>query len=213
MVPLCPPAQTSIAAPTSRGEEPSVAATDAHHPTMGRDGGPQCPQVKHARPPSDPSSKDRRRPAPAPPLPAPPRPSPAPAAPDRPAIAAGRHRIRQRHQRRDAQHEGRLAHRLRLADRILAVRAVPERHVEHRRPVRTGRDLVGAGRMGRQPALAVPDQFLGGQPARALHIGALDLADVQRRVQAGPGVMQMSARRMRFSPVSVSITTSVTAAP
>ena len=44
--------------------------------------------------------------------------------------------------------------------------------------------------MGAQRALGIPDQLLGGQPARALNISALDLADIQSRIQAGPGVMQ-----------------------
>ena len=36
----------------------------------------------------------------------------------------------------------------------------------------------------------VPDQLLHGQPARALHVAALDLAEVDRRVQAGADVVQ-----------------------
>ena len=44
--------------------------------------------------------------------------------------------------------------------------------------------------MGAQGATLVPDQFLGREPARALHVAALDLADVERGVQRGPGVMQ-----------------------
>jgi hypothetical protein len=67
--------------------------------------------------------------------------------------------------------------------------------------------------MGAQPPLVVPDQFLGRQPARALHIGPLDLPDIQRRVQAGAGVMQDIGAQDAVFPVSVSITTSVTAAP
>ena len=37
--------------------------------------------------------------------------------------------------------------------------------------------------MGAQAAFVVPDQFLCGQPARALHIAAFDLPDIQRWVQ------------------------------
>jgi len=44
--------------------------------------------------------------------------------------------------------------------------------------------------VGGQPALGVPHQFLGGEPAHALHEGAFDLPDVQRRVQAGAHVVQ-----------------------
>ena len=35
--------------------------------------------------------------------------------------------------------------------------------------------------MGAEPPLLVEDQFLGGEPAHALHEAALDLADVERR--------------------------------
>ena len=44
--------------------------------------------------------------------------------------------------------------------------------------------------MGPQPPLAVPDQLLGGEPARALHVAALDLAHVQRGVQRGAAVVE-----------------------
>ena len=44
--------------------------------------------------------------------------------------------------------------------------------------------------MGQQPALRVPDQFLAGQPAHALDEAAFDLADVERRVDAAPDVVQ-----------------------
>ena len=44
--------------------------------------------------------------------------------------------------------------------------------------------------MGQQPALVVPDELFGGEPARPLHIAALDLPDVERGVQARAGVMQ-----------------------
>ena len=51
-----------------------------------------------------------------------------------------------------------------------------------------------------QGAGFVPDQFLGREPARALHVSALNLADVQRRVQRGARVMQdVSAQNAVFA--------------
>ena len=44
--------------------------------------------------------------------------------------------------------------------------------------------------MGAEAALVVPDQFLGGEPARALHVGAFDLADVDGRVQGVAAVVE-----------------------
>ena len=41
-----------------------------------------------------------------------------------------------------------------------------------------------------QQALVVPDQLLGGQPAHALHEAALDLPDIDRRVDAVAHVVQ-----------------------
>ena len=82
-------------------------------------------------------------------------------------------------------------HRLRAADRWLAVfRPLGEPHIEDWWPVRRQRDLVGRGRVGPQPPLVVPPQLLGRQPAHALHEGALDLADVERRVERASGVVQ-----------------------
>ena len=44
--------------------------------------------------------------------------------------------------------------------------------------------------MGAQAPLVVPPQFFGGQPAHALHETALDLADVDGRIQRGADVVQ-----------------------
>ncbi len=43
---------------------------------------------------------------------------------------------------------------------------------------------------GCEPALVVKDQFLGGQPSHALHKSALDLADIQRRVERRTHIMK-----------------------
>ncbi len=92
--------------------------------------------------------------------------------------------------------------------------AANRRDVERRRHVAAGRDLVGRGRVRAQPALVVPPQLLGGQPAHALDEAALDLAEVDRRVQRVRR-NRAGCRRggSRYSPVSVSTSTSDTAAP
>src|SRR3712207_8535932 len=48
---------------------------------------------------------------------------------------------------------------------------------------RSDRDLVGRRRMREEPSFGVEDELLGREPAHALHEAALDLADVDRRVQ------------------------------
>ena len=64
-------------------------------------------------------------------------------------------------------------------------------HVEDRRAVVGRRDLVGAGRVrGELARLRMPHQLLGGEPAHALDERALDLADVDRRVQRAADVVQ-----------------------
>jgi hypothetical protein len=52
-----------------------------------------------------------------------------------------------------------------------------------------------------------------GQPAHALNEAALDLAQIDGRVQRAARIMENIGRSTRCSPVSVSITTSLTAAP
>ena len=44
--------------------------------------------------------------------------------------------------------------------------------------------------MGAEPAALVENQFLGGEPAHALDEAALDLADIDRRVQGPADIMQ-----------------------
>ena len=65
-----------------------------------------------------------------------------------------------------------------------------ERDAEIRRHVGGDRDLVGRRRVGEQPPLGVEDQLLRGEPAHALHEAALDLADVDRRVQRASDVVE-----------------------
>jgi hypothetical protein len=67
--------------------------------------------------------------------------------------------------------------------------------------------------MGPERAAVVPDKFLHRQPARALHEAALDLPDIERGVQRPAAIVEDIGPRMRFSPVSVSITTSEQATP
>ena len=74
--------------------------------------------------------------------------------------------------------------------------ALEQPHVEDRRAVVRGRNLVGAGCMGGQqagPCRAVgrvPDQLFDREPAHALDEGAFDLADVHGRVERTAGVVQ-----------------------
>ena len=67
--------------------------------------------------------------------------------------------------------------------------------------------------VSRRP-FGVEDELLGREPAHALHEAALDLADVDRRVE-GASRRRGGCRpgRSRFSPVIVSTITSEQAAP
>ena len=68
------------------------------------------------------------------------------------------------------------------------------------RPVAAGGNLVGAGGMGAQAPLRIPDQLLAGQPAHALDEAALDLAEVDGRIQRLADVMQdVDARHLVFA--------------
>ena len=70
-----------------------------------------------------------------------------------------------------------------------SVRPLEQRDPELLGHLREARQLVRAGRLGGQPAAGrpvagVPAQVLQGQPARALHEPALDLAEVDQRGEA-----------------------------
>ncbi|KDB51037.1 hypothetical protein X805_33380 [Sphaerotilus natans subsp. natans DSM 6575] len=113
--------------------------------------------------------------------------------------ARRRHRVPDRQEDAEGQQQRRLAHGLAAVDAVGRVAVGVEPHVECPRLQRNvvgGRDLVGAGRVRQQQARGaravhrLPAQLLGGQPAHALHEGALDLADVQRRVQRGADIVQ-----------------------
>ncbi len=67
---------------------------------------------------------------------------------------------------------------------------MPQLDVEVRGDVSSGWDFVGAGAPRQQLAVSTPDQFFGGDPAQTLHKTALDLSDVQRRVERMPHIMQ-----------------------
>ena len=184
----CAPSVTSMAAPASRGVEPLASAT-----VTSTAGVPAAQQIGEARGQTVAHAAC----------------SPGPArtqALDRLEHALGRgrriearadavvgdagHRVGERVQDGDAQHQGRLADRLGAEDRVLAVLVLEQVDVEDARAVAAGRDLVGAGRVGAQAALLVPPQLLGGEPAHALDEAALDLADVERRVQRFAAVVQ-----------------------
>src|SRR3546814_19275346 len=51
-------------------------------------------------------------------------------------------------------------------------------------------DVCSSDFMGAEPTLIVPPQFFHGQPAEPLQIGALDLAEIDGRVERGTAVMQ-----------------------
>ena len=106
-------------------------------------------------------------------------------------VAGRRDRIADREEHRERQQQRRLADGLAAVDAVFRVLAGVELHVEHRRAVVRGRDLVGAGRVRRQlAALWMPHQLFGRQPAHALDERAFDLADVDGRVQRFAGVVQ-----------------------
>ena len=68
-------------------------------------------------------------------------------------------------------------------------RVVEHPHVEDRRHVAAAGDLVGRGPDRAQPALLVPPQLLAGEPALALHEGALDLAEIDRGIERGAAIL------------------------
>ena len=105
-------------------------------------------------------------------------------------VAPGCNRIAQRFVNADGQHEGWLAHRLAAPHVVFAIGLGPQIHLEVRRDVASGRDLVGTGRVGGKVPLVVPHQLLGGQPAHALHKSAFDLTDVDGGVDAVSHVVE-----------------------
>jgi hypothetical protein len=67
--------------------------------------------------------------------------------------------------------------------------------------------------MVRSCPLASHHKFLGGQPAHALDEAAFHLADIDGRVQRLADILQDIERSTVYSPVSVSMVTSLTEAP
>ena len=89
---------------------------------------------------------------------------------------------------RERQHQRRLAHRLAAVDDSALVGALVELDPEVLGHLRERGQLVGAGSLGREapaarPVGRVPAQLLERQPAGALHVAALDLAEVDQRRQ------------------------------
>ena len=61
-------------------------------------------------------------------------------------------------------------------------------------------NLVGRGAVGAQPPFCVPPQLFGGEPAHALHERALDLAQVDRRIERAAAVLeQLGAQDARLA--------------
>jgi hypothetical protein len=100
------------------------------------------------------------------------------------------HRVAQRLKHADGEHEWRFAHGFAAVNVVFPVRLGPEVDAKVLGDVAGGGDFVGAGRVRGECAVCFPDQLLGGEPAHALHKTALDLADVQRRVDALAHVVQ-----------------------
>lgn len=72
-------------------------------------------------------------------------------------------------------------------DGVLQILSIAEqRNIENGRPVGTGRDFIGRGRMRAQPPSIIPDQLLSGQPASPLDKAALNLANINRRIECVP---------------------------
>ena len=91
----------------------------------------------------------------------------------------------------DGQHEGRFAHRLAAVNRILGIGRVGQQtHAEIARHVPDRRNFVGVGRMREQFALAVPDQFLGGEPTHALHETTFDLSAIDTLIDGLSAVVE-----------------------
>src|SRR6185503_5981698 len=61
--------------------------------------------------------------------------------------------------------------------------AVPERNAEMLRHVGRAWDLVGRGCVAREMPVLGEDKLFGREPAHALHEAALDLANVDRRIE------------------------------
>ena len=99
-------------------------------------------------------------------------------------------RIGKRAEHAVRQHDRRLADGLGAIDRVLAVGVGIKRDAEIGRHVGGDRNLVGGGRMREQAALLVEDQLLGGEPAHALHEAALDLADIDGRIQRASDIVE-----------------------
>ncbi|ABA47595.1 hypothetical protein BURPS1710b_3214 [Burkholderia pseudomallei 1710b] len=105
-------------------------------------------------------------------------------------IAHRRDRVADREEHRERQQQRRLADRLRPVNAVLRVAVVEQSHAEIRRTIVDGRDLVRRRRVRHQPAAVVPPQLLGREPPHSLDERALDLPDVERRIQRRTDVVQ-----------------------
>ena len=101
-----------------------------------------------------------------------------------------RHRVANRLAHGNRQHQRRFAHGFAAVNHIFLRRVLEQRHVENLRRVADGRDFVSVRRVRQQPALVVPLEFLGRQPAHALHKAAFDLPAVDAFVHRVARVVQ-----------------------
>src|SRR5262245_43659390 len=91
--------------------------------------------------------------------------------------------IADRMEGRDGQHQRWFTHCLRPEDGFLAVRRLVAPHVSYGRPVARGRNLVRRGCVRLELTLLVPPQLFGREPAITLQVPALDLPEIDGRVQ------------------------------
>ena len=69
-------------------------------------------------------------------------------------------------------------------DGVLKILTIAKkRNIENCRPVSTGRNFIGRGRMRAKPPGIIPHQLLGCQQASPMDKATLDLANVDRRIE------------------------------
>src|SRR5579883_1554021 len=67
---------------------------------------------------------------------------------------------------------------------------LPKLHAKVDWAVRAGWNFVGGRSVRKEPALLVPDEFLGRQPARTLHEPSLYLAKIDGRIERAADIVE-----------------------
>src|SRR5215471_5964582 len=101
----------------------------------------------------------------------------------------------------DRQHQRRLADRLGAEDGRGAVwRVLEQPRIEDRRQVAAAGNFVGRWAVSAQPTFAIPPQLFGGEPAHSLDECALDLAEVDRRIERATAILdELGTQHARFA--------------